>query len=116
MGGIGIWCMYFIGNRAIELQNGNGQIGYSSGYTAISFFFPFPIVVLAAFYLLAVTSTAGSCFLATSAFLTGTAVCGIHYVGELRIINYSCPYRVANVVRAGLIAIFASFVALAIFF
>jgi NO-binding membrane sensor protein with MHYT domain len=107
--------MYFIGNRAIELQNGNGQIGYSSGYTAISFF-PLPIVVLAAFHLLAVTSTAGSCFLVISAFLTGTAVCGMHYVGELRIINYSCPYRVANVVRAGLIAIFASFVALAIFF
>jgi NO-binding membrane sensor protein with MHYT domain len=107
--------MYFIGNRAVELQNGNAQIGYSSGYTAISFFLPI-VVLLAAFYLLAVTSTAGYYFLVTSAFLTGTAVCGMHYVGELGIINYSCSYRVANVVGAGLIAVFASFVALIIFF
>jgi NO-binding membrane sensor protein with MHYT domain len=116
MGGIGIWCMHFIGNRAVQLDNDNGQIGYSSGFTAISFFLPI-IVLLAAFYLLAVTSSkAGGYFLAISGILTGTAVCGMHYVGELGIVNYHCSYRVANVVGAGFIAVIASLVALSIFF
>lgn len=115
MGGIGIWCMHFIGNRAVQVDHGNGQIGYSSTFTAISFFLPI-VVLLAAFYLLAVTSTAGTFFLAISAFLTGTAVCGMHYVGQLGIINYRCSYQAANVVGAGFIAVFASLVALSIFF
>ena len=108
--------MHFIGNRAIQIDNGNGQIGYSSGFTAISFFLPIG-VLLAAFYLLAVTSSkAGGLFLAISGFLTGTAVCGMHYVGQLGIVNYHCHYRTANVAGAGLIAVLASLVALSTFF
>ena len=108
--------MHFIGNRAIQINHGNGQIGYNSGFTAISFFLPIG-VLLAAFYLLAVTSSkAGGFFLAISGFLTGTAVCGMHYVGQLGIVNYHCRYRVANVVGAGFIAVVASLIALGIFF
>jgi NO-binding membrane sensor protein with MHYT domain len=107
--------MHFIGNRAIKLDNGNGQISYNSGYAAISFFLSI-VVLSAAFYFLAVSSTAGGYFLATSAFLTGTAVCGMNFVGQLGVINYSCYYRVVNVIGAGLIAVVASLVALCIFF
>ena len=115
MGGIGIWSMHFIGNRAIQLDNPNGQIGYSSGFTAISFFLPI-VVLLVAFYLLALHPKAGGLFLAISGLLTGTAVCGMHYVGQLGIINYRCSYRTANVIGAGFIAVVASLIALGIFF
>lgn len=38
MGGIAIWCMHYIGNRAIVLGGGLDplQIQYSSGFTALS--------------------------------------------------------------------------------
>jgi NO-binding membrane sensor protein with MHYT domain len=108
--------MHFIGNRAVQLDSDNGQIGYSPGFTAISFFLPI-IVLLAAFYLLAVTSSkAGGYFLAISGILTGIAVCSMHYVGQLGIVNYRCHYRVANVIGAGFIAVVASLVALTLFF
>ncbi|KAK8078399.1 hypothetical protein PG996_004569 [Apiospora saccharicola] len=42
MGGIAIWCMHYIGNRAIELADGQLelQIAYSAGFTALSFSSP----------------------------------------------------------------------------
>jgi NO-binding membrane sensor protein with MHYT domain len=107
--------MHFIGNRAIDLHGGNGQIAYSSGYTAASFFLPI-IVLFGAFYLLATTERANYYFISASGFLTGAAVCGMHYVGQLGIGNYHCEYRVANVIGAAFIAILASLVALSIFF
>lgn len=109
--------MHFIGNRAIILANGdpNLQIVYSSAFTALSFFLPI-LVLLVAFYILAVTGKANRIFIVISGFLTGTAVCGMHYVGQLGIANYSCSYRVANVVSAAIIAVIASLVALSVFF
>ena len=46
MGGIGIWCMHFIGNRAIVLGNGEEdiQILYNVAFTGTSFVLP--VVVL----------------------------------------------------------------------
>ena len=48
--------------------------------------------------------------------LTGSSVCGMHYVGQLGISNYRCSYRVANVVGSAIIAVFSSTAALGIFF
>lgn len=117
MGGIGIWCMHFIGNRAIVLDHGEAdiQIVYNSGFTAISFFLPIG-VLLAAFYLLGVTERRGWYYVTISGVLTGTAVCGMHYVGQLGIANYQCQYHVGNVIGAAVIAVFASLVALSVFF
>jgi NO-binding membrane sensor protein with MHYT domain len=117
MGGIGIWSMHFIGNRAIVLNDGKAgtQIAYSVAFTAVSFFLPI-VVLLVAFYLLGVIDRGNWYWTAASGLLTGTAVCGMHYVGQLGISNYDISYHVGNVVGAAVIAVVASFIALSVFF
>ena len=109
--------MHFIGNRAIVLDNGkpSRQILYSSGFTALSFFLPI-IVLLKAFYLLGSTSKAKPLFIILAGILTGTAVCGMHYLGDYGISNYYCVYHVGNIVGSAIIAVAASLIALSIFF
>ncbi|KIW64043.1 hypothetical protein PV04_09003 [Phialophora macrospora] len=117
MGGIGIWGMHFVGNRAIVLQNGDPerQILYNPGFTAISFFLPIA-VLLFAFYTLGMPTRARQLHVAAAGFFTGAAVCGMHYLGQYSVENYTCSYRVQNVVGAAVIAVLASFIALSIFF
>ncbi|OAL28595.1 hypothetical protein AYO22_02789 [Fonsecaea multimorphosa] len=117
MGGIGIWGMHFVGNRAIVLQNGDPQrqILYNSGFTAISFFMPI-LVLLFAFYALGMPTRARQLHVAIAACLTGAAVCGMHYIGQYGVENYVCSYRVQNVVGSAVIAELASLTALGIFF
>ena len=117
MGGVGIWSMHFIGNQAIVLDSGTHglQIAYSPGFTATSFFLPI-IVLFAAFYILGLKDHVHWYFILTGGVLAGTAICGMHYVGQLGISNYTCKYEVGNVVGAAIIAVVASLVALSIFF
>ncbi|KIW33902.1 uncharacterized protein PV07_00717 [Cladophialophora immunda] len=117
MGGIGIWGMHFVGNRAIVLQNGDPQrqILYNPGFTAISFFMPI-LVLLFAFYTLGMPTRARQLHVAIAACLTGAAVCAMHYLGQYGVENYVCSYRVQNVAGAAVIAVLASFTALGIFF
>ena len=140
MGGFGIWAMHFvgkppaqlflrprhrscldvntmIGNRAVVLEYGAParQMLYNPGYTALSFFMPILVLVLA-FYTLGVTKRARQLHVAIASCLTGAAVCGMHYLGQLGIENYHCSYKVGNVVGAAVISVFASFVALSVFF
>lgn len=109
--------MHFVGNRAIVLQNGDPQrqILYNPGFTALSFFMPI-VVLIFAFYTLGMPSRARLLRLAIAGFLTGAAVCGMHYLGQLGVENYHCSYRVQNVVGAAIIAVLASFIALSVFF
>ncbi|KAL4778209.1 hypothetical protein BJX76DRAFT_152915 [Aspergillus varians] len=117
MGGIGIWCMHFIGNRAIVLGNGNGsiQVLYSMSFTGVSFVLPV-CVLLAAFYAAGTSEKAGYARILTGGVLTGGSVCGMHYVGQLGISNYKCRYQAGNVAGSAVIAVFASTAALGIFF
>lgn len=117
MGGIGIWCMHFIGNRAIVLGNGNVdvQIIYNVAFTGTSFVIPV-VVLLVAFYSIGVEEKASYIRIVIGGLLTGSAVCGMHYIGQLGIANYRCSYHVANVVGSAIIAIFSSTLALGIFF
>ena len=116
MGGIGIWCMHYIGNLAIELGDSkNGQIVYDSRCTAASFFLPI-FVLLSAFYLLGVVEAAGYAYIITSGTLGGAAIVGMHYLGQLGIANYNCSYGKAFVVAAAIIAVVATNVALFVFF
>lgn len=117
MGGIGIWCMHFIGNRAIVLGSGEKeiQILYNVAFTGTSFVLPV-IVLLVAFYSVGVEEKASYLRILTGGLLTGSSVCGMHYVGQLGIANYKCSYHVANVVGSAIIAIFSSTAALGIFF
>lgn len=133
MGGFGIWAMHFVGkilpslfcghalsqtgNRAIVLEHGDPQrqILYNPGFTALSFFVPI-LVLLFAFYTLGVTNRARQLHIAIAACLTGAAVCGMHYLGQLGVENYHCSYHVQNVIGAAIISVIASYVALSVFF
>ncbi|CAM1509228.1 Fc.00g029670.m01.CDS01 [Cosmosporella sp. VM-42] len=117
MGGIAIWCMHFIGNRAIDLANGQRelQVAYSSGFTAISFFVPI-IVLLAAFVAVGTNNVVSWWRVIVGGILCGAAVCGMHYLGNASMANYHCVYRPAYVIGAAIIAVVASIVALAMFF
>ncbi|KAI5457240.1 hypothetical protein BGZ63DRAFT_427961 [Mariannaea sp. PMI_226] len=117
MGGISIWCMHFIGNRAIDIADGQAelQVAYSSGFTAISFFVPI-LVLLAAFISVGTNSRVSWWRLCVGGLLCGTAVCGMHYLGNASIANYVCVYRASYVIGSAIIAVVASIVALAMFF
>lgn len=117
MGGIAIWCMHFIGNRAIELGNGEPElyISYSPAFTALSFFIPI-IVLLVAFIAIGANNRISWWRTPVGGTLAGGAICGMHYVGNSSIANYHCVYRPGNVVGAAVISVLASTVALTLFF
>ncbi|KAK9779014.1 putative FAD dependent oxidoreductase-domain-containing protein [Seiridium cardinale] len=117
MGGIAIWCMHFIGNRAIDLGDSEAalQIVYSSGFTALSFFLPI-LVLLAAFLAVGTNNRVSWWRIVVGGALAGGAICGMHYLGNASIDNYICIYSTVNVVGAALIAVAASIVSLALFF
>lgn len=117
MGGIGVWCMHFIGNRAIVLGDGSKhmQISYSVTFTAVSFVLPV-CVLLIAFGVAGAGEKASYARILVGGFLTGGAICGMHYVGQLGIANYRCSYSIQHIAGSAIIAVYASAVALGIFF
>ncbi|KAI1858716.1 uncharacterized protein JN550_012548 [Neoarthrinium moseri] len=117
MGGIAIWCMHFIGNRAIDLGGGQSelQIVYSGGFTALSFFIPI-MVLLAAFLAVGTNNRVSWWRIVVGGSLAGVAICGMHYLGNASIYNYTCVYNTVNVAGSALIAVAASIVSLALFF
>jgi len=117
MGGIAIWCMHFIGNRAITLGQDQMQlqIAYSTGFTALSFFMPV-LVLFLAFWAVGSNESVSITRIVMGGTLAGLGVCGMHYLGQAGISNYDCVYTVAYVIGAGIIAVVASIGALMLFF
>lgn len=85
MGGVAIWAMHYIGNRAIILFPGSSgsdglQLSYSPGFTALSFFIPI-ICLLLAYLLMGTASEAvGWVRLVTGGTFAGLSICGMHYL------------------------------------
>ena len=117
MGAVAIWCMHFIGNRAMSMFSGEGglQIAYSDSYTAGSFFLAICVVTLA-FYLFAASESVSLSGTFVGGILTGTAVCGMHYVGQGGISNYTPVYRWPYILGSAVIAVLASTLSLGLFF
>ena len=117
MGAVAIWCMHFVGNRALvlDLDQPELQIAYSSGFTALSFFVPI-LVILAAFLIVGSNERVGRFRVACGGTLAGLAICGMHYLGEAGIANYSCVYDPVYVAVSAVIAVVASVGTLSIFF
>lgn len=117
MGAVAIWSMHFIGNRAIEMAQGqpSDQIQYSPGFTAGSFFLPI-VVVGIAFYLFSTSEKVSVLWTLMGGLLTGFAVCGMHYLGQGGIANYTPFYLWTYVVGSAIIAVVATTVALGVFF
>ena len=109
--------MHYIGNLAIEMGQGQSelQIQYSPGFTVSSILTPIIVLCLAFYYFGTSKSvTHWSTFLGGT--LTGFAVCAMHYLGQIGIANYTTSYSVGYVIGSAIIAIFASTVALGVFF
>ncbi|KAH7016077.1 uncharacterized protein B0I36DRAFT_395903 [Microdochium trichocladiopsis] len=117
MQGIAIWSMHFIANRAITLLNGEPelQIVYSVRTTVASFFVPV-VVLLIAFLAVSINEDVRWWRVCLAGLLSGSAICGMHYLGDASISNYRCSYNTANVVGAAVIAVSASTGALSLFF
>lgn len=108
---------HFVGNQALILADGETemQIAYSSGITVLSFCMPV-LVLLGAFYAIGITNRIAWWRVVTAGMLCGSAICGMHYLGNASIQNYQCIYDKAYVVGAATIAVVASTAALAMFF
>ncbi|KAM0345445.1 hypothetical protein ACHAPU_006372 [Fusarium lateritium] len=117
MGGISIWSMHFIGNQALILAQGEPemQVEYSAGITVLSFCMPV-IFLLAAFYAIGISNRVAWWRVITAGILCGSAICGMHYMGNASIRNYSCTYNPVYIAGAAIISVVASTVALAMFF
>lgn len=109
--------MHYIGNRAISMQNGDpaAQIRYSPGFTAGSFVLSCGSVGLA-FYVFGSTEEPSLPITFLAGFLMGSAICGMHYMGQGGISNYTPIYDWPWVLAAAILAIVASTIALGIFF
>ncbi|KAK3654545.1 hypothetical protein LTR56_003191 [Elasticomyces elasticus] len=96
MGLVGIWCMHFIGNRAIVLANGDSsmQLVYNSGYTTLSVFLPI-IGLTMAFSAAEYPSRSKRlhwCLLVCTGTFAGLSVVGMHYIGNFGVTNYRLQY------------------------
>ncbi|KAF2665308.1 hypothetical protein BT63DRAFT_61459 [Microthyrium microscopicum] len=120
MGLVAIWCMHFVGNRAIILGDGRPelQLYYSPGFTALSVFLPI-VFLFFGFSLVQFRTPEETAFwplLIVTGVITGLAITGMHYVGNFGISNYDLGNPAAYVVGAAAIAIVASIIALSLFF
>ena len=117
MGAVAIWSMHYIGNRAIIMGRGerNIQIKYSPGFTAGSFFLPVCVVGIA-FYLFSVSEKVSILGTLIGGLLVGSAVCGMHYMGQKGIANYTPFYSWRRVLGSAIIAVAANTTALGVFF
>lgn len=120
LGLIGIWCMHYVGNRAIVLGGGDAslQLIYSPGFTALSVFLPVGALFVA--FIIADLRHKGTkrliMSIISSGILTGFAIVGMHYVGNLGVANYHVVFSLTHVGGAIVIACLASLTALSLFF
>ncbi|KAF8245554.1 hypothetical protein K440DRAFT_511411, partial [Wilcoxina mikolae CBS 423.85] len=118
MGGIAIWSMHFVGNRAVVLYDGQAelQLAYNSTFTVLSFFVP--VLVLLGAYSLAGSSgdEVRKVRIVIGGSFAGSSICGMHYLGDAGISNFNTKYSIAKVIASVIIAISATNVALTFFF
>lgn len=108
---------HYVGNRAITMLDGQEalQIAYAPKLTILSFFMPI-LVLLVAFVVVTASTKVAWWRVYLSGFLSGSAICAMHYIADLSISNYNTSYHIYYVVGAALIAVSASSAALALFF
>jgi NO-binding membrane sensor protein with MHYT domain len=117
MGGISIFSMHYLGNRAIILGDGQVflQVIYSPAFTALSIFVPI-LVLLAAFITVGSNDKVSWWRVGLGGALAGLAILGMHFLGQAGISNYHLEYTVGNVVGSAIIAVSATITALSVFF
>lgn len=112
--------MHYVGNRAIVMGNGDPelQLIYNPAFTALSVFLPVGALFVA--FVIADLRHNGTKSLivsiVSSGVLTGFAIVGMHYVGNLGVSNYHIVFGMVHVGGAIIIACIASLTALSLFF
>ncbi|EMC97581.1 hypothetical protein BAUCODRAFT_122015 [Baudoinia panamericana UAMH 10762] len=120
LGLVGIWCMHFIGNRAIILGDGTPgiQLVYNSGYTTLSVFLP--IIGLTLAFSAAEIPTKSKVLhwslLVCTGIFAGLSVVGMHYIGNFGIANYRLHYVPRFLTASVIIAIGDCMLVLVLFY
>lgn len=119
-GVIGVWCMHFIGNRAIILGGGdpNIQLVYSPGYTILSVFLPI-IGLTIAFSVAEMDihfAAVRWCLLVVTGIFAGMSIVAMHYVGNFGISNYKLEYAAEFLAASMIIAVGDCLIVLVLFY
>ena len=117
MGAVAIWSMHFVADQAICLGNGDEmlQLKYSSGSTIGALFLPIGIAAVS-FYLFGDPRINLWIRIPLGGVVMGAAICSMHYFSQAGVLNYECSTSNGHTVRAILVAVTASSVALGISF
>ncbi|KAK7532391.1 uncharacterized protein J3D65DRAFT_104127 [Phyllosticta citribraziliensis] len=119
-GVVGIWCMHFVGNRAIELGDGKREIQlyYSPSFTALSVFLPVIFLFVGFAFAERYNRTKRSLYLSLgiTGIFAGLAIVGMHYIGNFGTTTYKLYNDPRHIIGAALIATFACYVAITLFF
>ncbi|KAK7732892.1 hypothetical protein SLS57_000835 [Botryosphaeria dothidea] len=119
-GVVGIWCMHFVGNRAIELGDGSKEIQlyYSPGFTALSVFLPVIFLFIGFAVAERFNRTTRSLYLSLgiTGIFAGLAIVGMHYIGNFGTTTYNLQNDYRHIIGAALIATFSCYVAITLFF
>jgi NO-binding membrane sensor protein with MHYT domain len=117
MGGVAIWCMHYIGDHALTLGHGEPylQVSYDSKFTPQAFFLPV-VVFFMSFWAVGSHETVNIARVCMGGTLAGLGICGMHYLGQASISNYSCVYVITYVVVSAFVAIAGCIVPIFLFF
>ncbi|KAI5359867.1 Putative MHYT domain-containing protein [Septoria linicola] len=117
---VGIWCMHFIGNRAIILGRGDPeyQLVYNSGYTVLSVFLPIIGLTIAfsAAELPAKQTFVHWTALVLTGIFAGLSIVGMHYLGNFGVANYKLNYSTRFLAASIVISIGDCLTVLALFY
>ncbi|OCK80063.1 hypothetical protein K432DRAFT_280531, partial [Lepidopterella palustris CBS 459.81] len=117
---VAIWCMHFVGNRAIILGDGKTEIQlyYNAGFTALSVFMPIVFLFFGFTVAERFTRTKRSLYasLIVTGLAAGLAITGMHYIGNFGTTNYFLSNKKSYVVGAAAIAVVACWFSFTIFF
>lgn len=118
---VAIWCMHFVGNKAIVMGDGRHdiQLSYSPGYTALSALLP----VLGLYLGFSAIDRYGGKSkqflhpsLAVAGLTAGLSIMGMHYIGNLGTSNYHLQHNRTNIMGAAAIAVFDCWFSFTLFF
>lgn len=117
---VAIWCMHFVGNKAIVMGDGRDaiQLTYGPGLTALSAVLPIVGLYLGFSVVDFFGKTKRWLYLSliVTGLTAGLSIMGMHYIGNMATRNYKVENDYKHVIGAAAIAVFDCWFAFTIFF